>query len=164
MAEPQLKNRLNIPRDLSSGERQLVARRVIEFIQDRTDKGRGVGGGKFPSYSDEYADSLEFKIAGKRQSLPNLQQSGDTIHSIKLLSNGPGYVIIGFDSGTEENDKAVWLQRSDNGVSRVFLGISNKELAKIVKSVQSLRTDSDARTQESLSQSVVAGVLRRLGI
>ena len=158
-----MKKRITVPNDLSSGERQLVARKVIERIQDRTDAGRDVNNVKFPSYSDEYADSLEFKIAGKSKGNVNLQQSGDTIHSIELLDHGSGFISIGFEGGSEENDKGTWLEASDNGVSRKFLGINDDDLRTIVNKVKKQRTDSKARNRELVTESAVSSILKRLG-
>ncbi len=164
MAEPQLKRRLTIPRDFDSEERQLVARMVIDFIQDRTDKGRDVNNNPFPGYSDDYIDSRDFQIAGKTKRV-NLQQTGDTIASIELLSHGVGFITIGFDSGSFENDKAVWLQRSDNGVSRKFLGLTNDDLDVFIKRVErQRRSGDDSRARRLLTDAIVGSVLKRLGI
>ncbi len=164
MAEPQLKRRLSIPRDFNSEERQLLGRLAIEFIQDRTDKGLDVNNAKFPGYSNDYKDSRDFKTAGK-SSRVNLQQSGDTLASMEVLSHGAGFVTIGYDAGSFENDKAVWLQRSDNGVSRKFLGLTDKDLERLIKRVERQRSpDDEDSARRSLTDAIVANVLRRLGI
>lgn len=165
MAEPQLKRRLIIPRDFNSEERQLVGRLAIEFIQDRTNKGLDINNSPFPSYSSEYKDSIDFKIAGKSSKV-NLQQSGDTLASMEVLSHDSGYVTIGYDAGSFENDKAVWLQRSDNGVSRKFLGLTDADLDKLILRVERQRSPEgeDDKARRALTNSIVANVLRRLGL
>lgn len=164
MAEPQLKRRLIVPRDFSSEERQLVGRLAIDFIQKRTDRGLDVNNSSFPSYSQSYKESDDFQIAGKSNRV-NLKQSGDTLASIEVLSHGTGFVTIGYQSGSLENDKAVWLQRSDNGVSRKFLGLTDEDLNKIINRVSGRRSpDNEDNARESLTEAIVANVLKRLGI
>ena len=164
MAEPQLKRRLIIPNDFTSTERQLLADLVIDFIQKRTARGKDVNNAPFPSYSKEYIASREFQIAGKSRRV-NLSQTGDTIASIELISHGSGFITIGYDAGSFENDKAVWLQRSDNGVSRKFLGLTNADLNRFVKKVESERSrGEDVRERRSLSATIVQNILSRLGI
>jgi hypothetical protein len=166
MAEPQQKRRLSIPRDFNSEERQLLARRVIAFIQKRTDKGKGIDNESFPAYSKSYTESLDFEIAGKTKKV-NLQQSGDTLASIELLSHGVGFITIGYEAGSFENDKATWLKRSDNGVSRKFLGITDDDLNKLIKQIESMRrkeSEDNLRTRRLLNESIVQDILKRLGI
>lgn len=164
MAEPQLKRRLSIPRDFDFEERILLGRLVIEFIQNRTDRGIDENNVPFQAYSEDYIDSLDFAIAGKTRKV-NLQQTGDTIASMELLSHGVGFITIGYEAGSFENDKAVWLQRSDNGVSRKFLGIVEDDLQRLINRVISQRSSRDEnRNRRLLNETIVAAVLRRLGL
>lgn len=162
MSEPQLKRRLTIPRDLTSDERLDLGRSIIQFIQSRTKKGIDLNNRKFPGYSSDYTQSKDFKNAGKSRRV-NLSQSGDTIASIELLSHGPGYITIGYDSGSFENDKAVWIQRSDNGMSRMFLGLTDSDLNKLVKNITARRTAKVGSTR-TLTDTIVSGILKRLGL
>lgn len=164
MAEPQLKRRLTIPRDFSSQERRTLATLVIQFIQDRTQKGKDINNSSFPGYSESYKDSKEFELAGKTNRV-NLSQTGDTIASIELLSEGPGYITIGYLAGSFENDKAVWLQRSDNGVSRKFLGLTDEDLNKLIRRVERERSPDDEGGARRLANNlIVSNILKRLGI
>jgi hypothetical protein len=164
MAEPQLKRRLTIPREFDSNERQLVGRLVISFIQDRTAKGKDINNASFKPYSDDYKDSVDFDIAGKTNRV-NLSQSGDTIASIEVLSHGTGFVTIGYEAGSFENDKAVWLQRSDNGASRKFLGLTDADLDSIILKVDKQRGPSNEdRIRQSIADAIVQNILAKLGI
>lgn len=165
MAEPQLKKRLTIPRDFTQVERQTLADMVIQFIQDRTQKGKDINNVAFPKYSESYKDSLDFRIAGKTKKV-NLSQTGDTIASIELLSHGPGYITIGYLAGSFENDKGVWLQRSDNGISRKFLGLTDKDLSRFINQVQRERgpVGEDSLAKRLANALIVDSILKRLGI
>jgi len=165
MAEPQLKRRLTIPRDFTSQERRTLATLVIQFIQDRTQSGKDINNRSFPGYSESYKDSKEFELAGKTSRV-NLSQTGDTIASIELLSHGPGYITIGYLAGSFENDKAVWLQRSDNGVSRKFLGLTDKDLDRFISQIQRERSPDggDSAARRLANNLIVDNILKRLGI
>lgn len=110
---------------------------------ERTNKGVDKDGAKFPGYSKEYMKSLDFKIAGKSKSV-DLQLSGDMLAAIKALKTTRNWVEIGFEKGSEENARADGNIRGTYGKSspipgkaRDFLGISEKELVKIIKYVKS---------------------------
>jgi len=159
MAEPQLKKRIQIPKDLSASERKSVALDVINFIKQRTDKGIDANGRKFAPYSNSYVKSTDFEIAGKSKSEVNLRLSDEMMESIELLDSGNGYIVIGFESGTPANDKAVWAQRDDNGPKRAFLDIAENDLERIIASTT---VADSAIAEESLS--LAQRILRNLGL
>lgn len=155
MSEPQKYKRIEIPSDLDETDRLQVAQKVIQRIVERTDDNTDVNGRRFQNYSESYSKSLDFKIAGKDRKDPNLRLSSDMLESIQVLSHGPGYVTVGYNEGTAENDKANWAEASDNGPSRKFLGISETDLDIIVGEVKADRpvTLSGLAKQESLTKS-----------
>lgn len=130
--------------NLKPKEREEVADLIIERIYERTTKeNRDADGKRFPGYSKSYINSLDFKIGGKSKSNVNLELSGDMLASIKLLSEKPKEIVVGFERGSEENAKADGNIRGTYGTStpnprkaRNFLGVSDKELAKIVRYVK----------------------------
>ena len=116
---------------------------------ERTDQGKDKNGKPFPkyskksNYSESYKKSLDFKIAGKSASKINLQLSGDMLAAITVLKYAKDSVEIGFEKGSEENARADGNIRGTYGqdapnprISRDFLGISEKELSKILKYVK----------------------------
>lgn len=163
MSEPQLKKRIEIPRDLGPQAREQLAFKVISFIQDRTDKGLDINMQKFVAYSDSYVNSPQFSLGGKSKNEVNLKLTEEMMNSIELLGHGPGYLIIGFEEGTDANDKAVWNQRSDNGPSRMFLGIDDKSLAKLVSEVRIESPDAFGAAS-TVASSLANALLKRLGI
>lgn len=154
MSEPQKKSRINIPRDLSEEERNLLADKVVNLIKERTDKNKDINGSKFAPYSKSYVESKDFKNAGKSKSDVNLRLSNEMMDSIQLIDQGPGYITVGFESGTDANDKAVWQERSDNGVSRKFVGINDKDLARLLAEV---KVESPTKTTkvDTLAKSIL---------
>lgn len=130
--------RLDIPDHLSPEERLKAANDIIEFIVDRSKKGYDKNNRKFPGYSESYVKSLDFKIAGKSSRSVDLTLSGDMLAALKLISHKPGTLLIGFDNGTNENDRADGNITGSYGGSpnrkkaRDFLGIQNKDLERIL--------------------------------
>lgn len=159
MGEPQKKKRIDLPKDFDETDRTLAAQLIIEQIVERTADNRDVNGKRFPNYSSSYANSLDFKIAGKSKGDPNLRLSGDMLDSIQLLDNKPGYITIGYNEGTPENDKAAWAETTDNGVARRFLGVSDSELEIIVAKV---KTDRPRSLQGLANQEKTAKVAKQV--
>lgn len=175
MAEVQQKKRISLPNDLDSTERLKVGRTIIRYILERTEEGLDVNGKKFANYSDSYSQSLDFKIAGKSQNHPNLRLTGDMLGAgFQVLEHGPGYVTIGFEAGTKENDKAAWAQASDNGPSRRFVGIDERVVDIIVAeirteipgTIQELSRDEQIqkRVSQATSKQVTTNIIKNLGI
>jgi hypothetical protein len=129
--------------NLTKDEKADVGDLIVERIVNRTDKGIDVDGEKFAKYSKGYIDSLNFKIAGKSKGKVNLQLSGDMLAALKVLKDKGDSLTIGFEKGSDENAKADGNIRGTYGkdkpnpfLSRDFLGISNDELIKIVKTIK----------------------------
>ena len=149
MAEKQQKTRLIIPSDIDNLGRRVLGQMVIDFIQDRTAKGKDINNGSFARYSKEYKESRDFKTAGK-SSLVNLRLTGDMMASIEVLSTGSGFIELGYIAGTDENDKAAWVSDFDNGPSRDFLGMSAKDLDQVVSSFKEVNPSAeDTRNAEA---------------
>lgn len=140
--------RIKIPEDYSATERQAIGEEIVKTIRERSKDGiglksvrsTGVGSEKpFAGYSSSYVRSLDFKNAGKSRGDVNLTLSGDMLAAIKVLSHSKGSVLVGFENGTEENDRAEGNQLGTYGQStpikgkaRKFLGITSEEKKEIL--------------------------------
>ena len=136
MSEPHLFKKISIPNGLSLDARSALADEIVSFIKERTDKNLDVNGNKFHSYSEAYINSPDFKAAGKNKNDVNLRLSNEMMDSIQVLSIGNDSVTIGFEPNTPANDKGSWNIASDNGPSRKFLGINEKDLDKLIAKVK----------------------------
>lgn len=130
--------RIRIPKAYGPTERLAIAQEAIDLIRKRTDKGLDKDGSPFPGYSQAYKKSLDFKIAGKSSKV-NLYLSGDMLTALGILSESPGEIKIGYESGSEENGKAdgnirgtYGRERGSSAKARPFLGISPEERQKIL--------------------------------
>jgi len=127
---------------LDEDQRAEVADLVIERIVERTTQGKDKDGKRFAGYSKAYKDSLNFKVAGKSGKV-DLQLSGDMLAAIEALDVTRRSITIGFEPGSDENAKADGNIRGTYGQSkpipgkeRDFLGITERELAKIIDYVK----------------------------
>lgn len=138
----QQKLTVEIPKGIAPSDREAIGREIVEHIRQRTEAGKGVKNGRlysFPGYSKEYTKSLDFKNAGKSKGEVNLTLSGDMLAAFDVLSTGPGRITIGFEAGTEENDRAEGNILGSYGgdpnskKARNFLGITDAELRMILR-------------------------------
>lgn len=160
MAEPQQKVRLTVPDNFNESDRIQLGELVIEHILERTSQGLDKDNKSFTPYSKSYSGSRDFKTAGKSKSTVDLKLSGDMLASMSLLDHGTGYITVGYESGTEANDKADWAAASDNGPSRQFVGITDKSLELLVKQIAITKEDENER----VSRKLAVRILSRLGI
>lgn len=149
----QQKIELDIPDDLKPRQRLELADLIIEHIVDRTDRGLDKNGRKFPPYSrtrkdskgniiEGYIDSLDFKNAGKSPNRVNLQLTGDMLAALDILNHKKGKLVIGYEKGTEENDKAEGNILGSYGgepnkkKARDFLGLQKEKLRELIRYVK----------------------------
>lgn len=159
MAEPHLFKKIEIPSDLSRDARIALADEIVSFIKERTDRNLDINGAKFAAYSPEYVASADFKAAGKSKGDVNLRLTNEMMDSIQVLDISQSSITIGFDAGSPANDKGVWNQASDNGPSRKFLGVNEKDLEKLIAKVK-IETSTVSTEQ---SNSIANAILRSFG-
>jgi hypothetical protein len=144
MAAKHQKIKVELPSDLEPDQVEEVADLIVERIVERTIQGKDKDGNRFPKYSDAYKNSFDFKVAGKSGNV-DLQLSGDMLAALQILKvQQNNKVEIGFERGSDENARADGNIRGTYGQSspipgkkRDFLGISDKELRKIIRYVKS---------------------------
>lgn len=148
----------------SESERKQLGIAIINFIVDRTKKGRGIGGQPFKNsqgqskYSENYQNTKDFEIGGKSKSPINLTLSGDMLSSIEVLDTSLiGRIVIGYTDDAE-SDKSVFME--EKGYR--FLGVSSEELNKIVsKFGKPSQSISPANISASFVESFVRGIIGR---
>ena len=156
-----IKKEILLPSDYSADDAQTVAEEILNFIVERTKKGNGSDGKAFPGYSKAYKESLDFKIAGKSSKV-NLTLSGEMLDSLEVLQAKKGKVVIGFSSGSEMNGRAegnilgtYGSSKPNPSKARNFMELSNKELSKILKSLDVLPRD----IQNQIAKDAKAGAI-----
>jgi phage gpG-like protein len=150
---------VEIPKKIGPGDREVLADEIMDYIRDRvTKKNLDKKNDPLPGYSDAYAKSLNFKIAGKSKSDVNLTLSGDMLGALTLLSHSPGKLLIGFENGSNENAKADGNIRGTYGKSkpvgpkRDFLGLTREDLDRILTKFVDTQTDQAIEDRSSEGQ------------
>jgi hypothetical protein len=122
-------------------ERISIASDIAAYLAERARKGLGKDAkpwtGKAAKYSDSYANSLDFKIAGKSKSKVDLTLSSEMLDSLDLKSESKGSITIAVDESqagkAEGNIKGTYGQSSPiKGKQRNFLDLSRRELTAIL--------------------------------
>lgn len=123
--------------------KQAIGQKIIDRIVTRTESGRGIAfndSGKATNlklrspYSKEYADSTEFKAAGKSRGDVNMTLTGDMLGLLDIIDVTDDTITIGWDDD-EQIQKVHGHQTGKSGkvpkMKRPFFGVSKTELLKI---------------------------------
>jgi hypothetical protein len=122
--------------DLDRADLEILGEEIIDFIIERTLKGKNINNRPFGRYSDEYAER-----EGK-DNPPDLNLSSDMLESLEVLKVMPTAkrVRIGYDTRydglgkVEGNVLGTYGQKSPiPGKKRDFLGISKSDLEKLLR-------------------------------
>ena len=144
MAAKHQKTLIDLKNKYSEIEKLAIATEIIDFIVERSQRGKDKNNKTFtPGYSKEYSESVEGKVAGKKEgATPNMTLSGDMLAALdyRPQENWGNKISIGYENGTDENSKAdgnirgtYGKQRANSKMSRDFLGITNKDLKNILR-------------------------------
>lgn len=144
-----MRTEINLPEGFDTEDSQELADEILSYILDRTKKGEGMDGKKFAGYSNSYANSFDFKVAGKSKNKVNLTLSSEMLDSLEVLSASSKKIVIGFEKGNEEingraegNILGTYGQSSPiAGKARNFLELSSKEVANIIQKLDLVPKD-----------------------
>jgi len=163
MAESQQTYTFSVPLDLDAVARQDIGERVVDFIVARTRSGKGIRNTNFSKYSDSYSSSKDFGIAGKSSTV-NLSLTGDMLTDIEVLDTAiTGFITIGYQPNTPENDKAAWQRNNlrPSHPKRDFLGISQKDLDAIIRIYRA--ENPEIREADRQASSAARAIISSLG-
>ena len=119
--------------------KQAIGQAIIDKIVNRSKAGNGMSFGKSgigrkvklkSPYSKSYADSLEFKAAGKSKNKVNMSLTGDMLGLIDITKIKGNTIEIGWEDA-DENKKAFNHSVGDTVPRRPFFGVNKKELNDI---------------------------------
>jgi hypothetical protein len=156
MSEPHQYELVSIPNEYDEFDRETIGIEIVELIRQRTSDNTSLYGRPFPKYTKGYSKTIEFKVAGKDETDPNLDLTGDMLRDLQVLSHGRGYIKIGFTPGSFENDKAAYVAKK-----RQFLGVSRAELNSIL-SRHTIDQDIREEMGPSFFDSIAAGIMKGL--
>lgn len=159
-----------VPSSFSTAMKQYVGQLIIDQIRRNTSKGISATGGKFPKYSNEYKNSLDFQNAGKTSKV-NLELTGDMLASIEIIKINPSSVVVGYSPDSEFAAQCEGNQIGSYGndpnpaKARPFLGLPSEQLKQIINKVQSeMGTKNQSEVIEEnikKQQSIINSLLSR---
>lgn len=133
------KIRIDVPEDIGPSEREAMGAEMVALMVSKAKDGIGVRyeGDRarpknFPAYTERYE-----KFKGQKN--VDLTLSGEMLEALNVLSHKKGSILIGFENGSEENDKAEGNITGSYGRSpnprkaRNFLGLTASEIKAIVR-------------------------------
>lgn len=160
-------------KDLSEDKslRLAIGQAIIDRIIDRTangesmdfdSSGRGRLGKLKAPYSQSYADSDEFKAAGKSKNKVNMELRGEMLDSIDIKKAEGNSVTIGITEH-EQKLKAFNHCTGDTLPKRPFFGVSKAELKEIKRSFASdLRSVKGPEPERLPFEAAVLKLLKEL--
>lgn len=109
---------------------------VVEFIEKRSNDGKGIGGKKLKSpYSKAYTKTTEFEVAGKSPTEINMRLTGEMIDSIDVLDFDGQVLTVGIEG--DQAPKAHGHMTGKNGevpsMKREFFGLTETEFKTITE-------------------------------
>jgi len=156
-----IKKEILLPTDYDTEDAQTVAEEILNFIVERSKKGLGSDGDKFPGYSKSYMESDAFKLGGKSKKV-DLTLSGEMLDSLEILQAKRGKIVIGFAKSSDMNGRAegnilgtYGTSKPDPSRARNFMELSGKELSKIIRSLDILPKD----IQNQIARDAKAGAI-----
>src|SRR3990167_434655 len=133
------KIRIEIPEEIGPYEREAIASEMVDLMVSKAKEGVGIRWEgerarprKFPAYTERYE-----KFKGQKN--VDLTLSGEMLDALQVLSHKKGSILIGFENGSQENDKAEGNITGSYGKSpnprraRNFLGLTASEIRSIVR-------------------------------
>lgn len=151
-----------------------IGEALAEKIRERAESG---GGLRFDSdgnaksvklkspYSKAYAESLDFKAAGKSRGEVNMKLTGDMLASIQVEDRGGGKVAVYIDGETEVL-KAFNHLTGDTVPERPFFGVSKTDvkqtLAEFDDDIQEIISRDGTRTPRQRERGATLEALDRL--
>jgi len=151
----------------SREEKIAIANEILVYIRERSLASRDKDEKKFPEYSPEYMNSLNFKNV-KSGKTPNLTLSGDMLAALDIIAVNGSKVTIGYNESDPEADRAEGNIRGTYGQSRGssakarnFLGIKPEVLKAIVQKNFPLSDDKkrEKSTKVNIESLEEAGLL-----
>jgi hypothetical protein len=148
-------------KDASDATTELIAEEILNFIIERTKKGKGMDGSSFPAYSSAYKKSDAFKLGGKTNKV-NLTLSGEMLDSMEIIKAKNGKLSYGYSDKNDMSGRAegnitgsYGKLQGDNGKARRFLDISPREIAKICNSIGELPEDIQLRISKAAKKEAI---------
>lgn len=164
VSKANLQETINIPSGLSPQFKEELGRRIVSEIQDRTAQGIDKNSKPFKSYSKPYTDSREFEISNKSNKV-NLEQTGDMLAELSVISIGSSSIVIGYPVGHEDAGKiegnvigSFGKKSGDPSKARDFIGLPDKVVKRLI---EEMKNEPQYREEREETNQIIQGILGR---
>lgn len=158
--EIDLKELFGVDLSEADGLKKAIGQVLLDKMLTRVEGGHGLGGVKLKSpYSKKYAETLEFKVAGKSKTDVNMTLTGDMLASIDVEDIGNKITIKISD---DQVPKAYNHITGDTVPKRPFFGFSSEELKEIKKQFAPKIKEAVRRDEAGGSDTLINAVINDL--
>ncbi len=138
------KIKIRVPDSLNEEQRFDVAIKILQFIHDRTTKGKDINGDKWDGEAGRYTEAYADKTGKSEKGPVTLALSREMLGKMQYFTSlsKRGELVLGFKNGTKAERKADGNIRGTYGQpkpipgkARPFLGILQDDVNDIVRDV-----------------------------
>lgn len=162
--EIDLKEIFGVDLSEADGLKKAIGQVLLDKMLTRVEGGQGIGGVKLKSpYSKKYAESLEFKAAGKSRGSVNMSLTGDMLASIDFEDSGNKLIFkIGEDQVLKAHGHITGEGANGNLPKRPFFGFTAAELKDIKREFAPKIKEAVKRDQAGGSDTLINAVVNDL--
>jgi len=140
-----LKDEFGVDFSRKADLREAIGQVILDKIKERTANGEGmkfdsIGRGRAVKlkspYSKKYAESLDFKAAGKSKNKVNMSLTGDMMELMDITKNKGNEITIGWAASDDQDAKASNHLLGDTVPKRPFFGVSKQELKEVKREIK----------------------------
>jgi hypothetical protein len=149
---------IEVPTNLNEDDLQSIGQACIEQIRKRCANGLDLKGRSFKYIKDSKFDG------------GNLEQSGDMLFTLEVISTEPGKVTIGYSDDSIEARKAHGNQTGSYGdeaghpsKAKPFIGVTNDELELILANYNAVETPEMAAVKQT-TNSFINSIFAKQGL
>ena len=145
----------------NSSEKMAIAQDIVDYLVERSRRGLGPGArpwsGKAGQYSEEYKNSIDFRISGKNPNRVDLTLSSEMLDSLRANLNR-GKIQIDLEeearAKAEGNIKGTYGKKSPiPGKQRNFLDLTSSELRNILANYPLRGEGARERREQTVAES-----------
>jgi hypothetical protein len=154
ISKKNIQEKISIPSGLTSSFKRELGERIIEEIRERTSRGIDQKGNRFKAYSPAYKDSLDFKNAGKSNTV-NISATGDTMAELSVIDISDTYITIGYPLDHEDAGKVNGIVTGEFGNAspvtkgRDFIGLPQRVVSRLVAQMRTEPQFADKREEDN---------------
>lgn len=143
-----------------------MAEALLEKVIEKTESGKSRTGSRFRKYSKAYAETDEFKAAGKSRGDVNLSLSGDMLGLVGVVNESANTVTLGWEDSDEAAKAHGHITGGGAGGKlpvRDFFGLNNTDIDEVKREFRSEINEIKNRRGSQREQAILSFIRRLEG-